>query len=294
MSPESEDSESLICAPGCVHCCGVILLHTISSSLEASTGLVTISSTMADNVILNIYDLAPDQSSSTASSTDETQQQLSGFSRMFVGLLEPLGFGMYHTSIDVRGFRYQFGSVAGISRTNSPLGGGDSAESRRFVPENGQYRESIILGQTWCDQKEINSIIQKLREDKFICTNYHLAHRNCNHFSETFATALILGNELIEGGDDDANNNLHLEKFPPWVNRLAKTTSSGMRKDSELSADIIKEAQKAVGCDQKVGWGMASSTSTKKSLSSSDRAKKKELTAKQKEVLAKLKKKSNK
>lgn len=242
---------------------------------------------MADNVILNIYDLAPDQSSS---STDETQQQLSGFSRMFVGLLEPLGFGMYHTSIDVRGFRYQFGSIAGISRTNSPLGGGDSAESRRFVPENGQYRESIILGQTWCDQKEINSIIQKLREDKFICTNYHVAHRNCNHFTETFATALILGNELIEG--DDANSNLRLEKYPNWVNRLAKTTSSGMRKDSELSADIIKEAQNAVGCDQKVGWSMTSSIT--KSLSASDRSKKKELTAKQKEVLAKLKKKSNK
>ena len=241
---------------------------------------------MADNVILNIYDLVPDQSSNHT-------QQLSGFSRIFVGLLEPLGFGMYHTSIDVRGFRYQFGSVAGISRTNSPLGGGDSAESRRFVPENGQYRESIILGQTWCDQKQINSIIQKLREDKFICTNYHLAHRNCNHFSETFATALILGNELIEGGDD-ANNNLRLEKFPAWVNRLAKTSSSGMRRDSELSADIIKEAQKAVGCDQKVGWGMTSSTSVKKSLSSSDRSRKKELTAKQKEVLAKLKKKPNK
>ena len=127
-----------------VHCVTLPPYHIIISSsilLEASTGLVTISSTMADNVILNIYDLAPDQSSSTASSTDETQQQLSGFSRMFVGLLEPLGFGMYHTSIDVRGFRYQFGSVAGISRTNSPLGGGDSAESRRFVPENGQYRE---------------------------------------------------------------------------------------------------------------------------------------------------------
>ena len=78
------------------------------------------------------------------------------------------------------------------------------------------------------------------------------------------------------------------------MNRLAKTSSSGMRRDSELSADIIKETQKAVGCDQKVGWGMTSYTSVKKSLSSSDRSRKKELTAKQKEVLAKLKKKPNK
>ena len=244
---------------------------------------------MVDNVVLNIYDLVSDQQTD-----DQTQQQqLSGFSRFFVGLLEPLGFGMYHTSIDVRGFRYQFGSLAGISRTNSPLGGGDSAESRRFVPASGTYRESIIIGQTWADQKEINSIIQKLRDGKFSGNNYHLAHRNCNHFSETFATALIFGNELIEKGDDA---NVRLEKFPAWVNRLAKTTSGKMStRDSEMACDVLKEARLAVGCDKKVGWGIASSSVTK-SLSSSmnDRSKKKELTAKQKEVLAKLKNKSNK
>ncbi len=243
-------------------------------------------------MILNIYDLVPEQQTAQSSSTDQ-QPQLSGFSRMFVGLLEPLGFGMYHTSIDVGGFRYQFGSTFGISRTNSPVGGGDSAESRRYVPGNGQYRESIILGQTFCDQKEVNSIIQNLREGKFGGDNYHLAHRNCNHFSETFATALILGNELVEGGD----TNVRLEKFPKWVNRLAKTTSSGMNRDSEMACDVLAEARMALECDKKVGWGINSSgitSSIKKSLSSSDRSKKKELTAKQKEVLAKLRGKSTK
>ena len=242
-------------------------------------------------MILNIYDLVPDQQAEqSSSSTDEPQQQqqLSGFSRMFVGLLEPLGFGMYHTSIDIGGFRYQFGSTVGISRTNSPLGGGDSAEAWRYVPGNGQYRESIILGQTFCDKKEVNSIIQNLREGKFGGNNYHLLHRNCNHFSETFATALISGNELVEGGD----TNVRLEKFPKWVNRLAKTTSSGMSRDSEMACDVIAEARMAFECDRKVGWEIASTI--KKSLSSSGRSKKKELTAKQKEALAKLKSKSMK
>mmetsp|Transcript_19007 Transcript_19007/g.29710 ORF Transcript_19007/g.29710 Transcript_19007/m.29710 type:complete len:239 (+) Transcript_19007:132-848(+) len=238
---------------------------------------------MADNVVLNIYDLVPDQQNQS-----NEQQQRSGFSRMFIGLLEPLGLGMYHTSVDIGGFRYQFGSTLGISRTNSPVGGGDSAESRRYVPGNGQYRESIILGQTFCNQKEINSIIQKLRDSKFSGDNYHLAHRNCNHFSETFATALILGNELVEGGD----TNMRLEKFPKWVNRLAKTTSSGMSRDSEMVCDVIAEAHNALDCDKKVGWGITSAV--KKSLSSVDRSKKKELSAKQKEVLAKLKRKSTK
>lgn len=240
---------------------------------------------MADNVILNIYDLVPDQQNQ---SSTEPQQQRSGFSRMFAGLLEPLGLGMYHTSVDVGGFRYQFGSTLGISRTNSPAGGGDSAESRRYVPGNGQYRESIILGQTFCNQKEVNSIIQKLRESKFSGDNYHLAHRNCNHFSETFATALILADELLEGGD----TNVRLEKFPKWVNRLAKTTSSGMGRDSELACDVIAEARHALDCDKKVGWGITSAVM--KAPSSVDRSKKKELTAKQREVLAKLKGKSTK
>mmetsp|Transcript_22156 Transcript_22156/g.44500 ORF Transcript_22156/g.44500 Transcript_22156/m.44500 type:complete len:242 (+) Transcript_22156:108-833(+) len=241
---------------------------------------------MADNVILNIYDLVSDQQNQ--SSTDEPRQQLSGFSRMFVGLLEPLGLGMYHTSVDVGGFRYQFGSTLGITRTSSPIGGGDSAESRRYVPGNGQYRESIILGQTFCNQKEVNSIIQHLRESNFGGDNYHLAHRNCNHFSETFATALILGNELVEGGD----TNVRLEKFPKWVNRLAKTTSSGMSRDSEMACNVIAEARMALECDKKVGWGITSAV--KKSLTSVDRSKKKELTAKQKEALAKLKSRSTK
>mmetsp|Transcript_706 Transcript_706/g.1169 ORF Transcript_706/g.1169 Transcript_706/m.1169 type:complete len:230 (+) Transcript_706:121-810(+) len=229
---------------------------------------------MADNVILNIYDLVPDQQ-------DAPQQQRSGFSRMFAGLLEPLGFGMYHTSVDVGGFRYQFGATLGISRTSSPIGGGDSAESRRYVPGNGHYRESIILGQTFFNQKEVNALIQKLRDSKFGGDNYHLAHRNCNHFSETFATALILGNELL----DDGTDNVRLEKWPKWVNRLAKTTSSGMSRDSEMACDVVAEARLALECDKKVGWGITSSV---------DRSKKKELTAKQKEVLAKLKSKSTK
>lgn len=231
-----------------------------------------------DNVTLNIYDLAP------AQSMDETQQ-MSGFSRMVVGLLEPLGYGMYHTSIDVRGFRYQFGSTIGISRTNTPLCGDDTAESRRYVPESGQYRESIILGQTWCDQNQINSIIQKLR-DTFSGDSYHIAHRNCNHFSETFATALILGNELVEGEDTA----VRLDKFPGWVNRLARTTSSGLRRDGlTMACDVMVEARMALECEKKVGWEL---TSHMKSLSTSVGSKKKELTAKQKEILAKLKNKS--
>mmetsp|Transcript_16302 Transcript_16302/g.34466 ORF Transcript_16302/g.34466 Transcript_16302/m.34466 type:complete len:257 (-) Transcript_16302:151-921(-) len=252
-----------------------------------------------DNVTLNIYDLMPEtrsqQQSSQSSSSSSSQQQRSSLSGFFSGLLSPLGFGAYHTSIDVRGFRYQFGANVGITRTSATLGGvGDS----RYVPPNGAYRESIIIGQTWCEQSEINAIIQRMREDKFSGDNYHLANRNCNHFTETFAIALILGNDLLEEEEGNNSNNKMkqhpLDKYPSWVNRLARTgTSLGI--DDGKVCNVAAEARIAAGLKGKVGWGLSSSSTNKKSESpkkknSNSRSQKKELTEKQKAVLAKLKK----
>jgi len=106
--------------------------------------------------------------------------------------------GLQHFHFPALHTRYQFGANIGITRTSSPPGGGETAESLRLLPPNGAYRESIILGQTWCTQAEINATIQRMKEEKFPGDNYHLANRNCNHFSETFAMALILGSDMLE------------------------------------------------------------------------------------------------
>ncbi len=189
--------------------------------------------------------------------------------------------GAYHTSIDVRGFRYQFGANVGITRTASPQGGGETADSIRFVPPNGAYRESIVLGQTWNEQGEINAIVQRMRDNGFRGDTYHLVRRNCNHFSETFATALILGNELLEGNSVRA-----LEKFPAWVNRLARIGSSLGTEDENPACDVMAEARVAAGVKGKVSWNFASSSSKSNNVA---RSQKKELTDKQKMALAKLK-----
>ena len=243
-----------------------------------------------DNVILNIYDLLPEsQAQQQAPSSSQSQPQRSAFSNLFSGLLAPLGFGAYHTSIDVRGFRYQFGAGLGITRTSSPDGGGETAESLRCIPPNAAYRESIILGQTWLERGDINAIIQRMRDDKFKGDCYHLANRNCNHFSETFAMALILGDDLLE----DSQVTPKLDKYPAWVNRLAKTgTSMGI--DDGNACDVVAEARVAAGVKGKVGWDLNSSSKNKSKSANSDakRSQKKELTEKQKAALAKLKKSS--
>ena len=244
-----------------------------------------------DNVILNIYDLLPPdrqrqpQPQHASSSSSQPQPTPTSVSNLFGGFLAPLGLGAYHTSIDVRGFRYQFGAQIGITRTSTPQGGGDSADSLRFVPPNGMYRESIILGQTWCDQKEINATIQRMRDDKFNGENYHVAQRNCNHFTETFATALILGNDLLE------KKQRTLDKFPAWVNRLARVGTSITGMEEGISCNVMEEARVAAGLHGKVGWNLTPNDTgpTTASANQGTKSQKKELTEKQKAVLAKLK-----
>lgn len=151
------------------------------------------------------------------------------------------------------------------------------------MPANVAFRESIIVGQTWFEQKEINQMISRMREGKWKGENYHLANRNCNHFSETFALALVKGEELVEG-----NAGLTLESYPKWVNRLAKTgTSLGI--DDGKVCDVNNEARQALGED-KVGWNFKP-TQRDQQVSPTDgkRSQKKELTDKQKAALAKLK-----
>lgn len=250
-----------------------------------------------DNVILNIYDLLPETPTADGSSSTSQPHPPPAISSLVSSWLSPLGMGAYHTSIDVRGFRYQFGATVGITRTASPQGGGETANSIRFVPPNGSYKESITLGQTaWSEQGGINAIIQRMRDDKFRGNNYHLIQRNCNHFSETFALAIIMPNELLDGGNDT----LKLDKFPPWVNRLARVGSSLSltNDDNNMTAaacDVIAEARIAAGVKGKVGWDLTTTISSSlisKNSSRTDKSRlqKKVLTEKQKAVLAKLKK----
>ena len=102
--------------------------------------------------------------------------------------------------------------------------------------------------------------------------------------------ALIFGDDLLE----KEKNDFKLEKYPAWVNRLAKTgTSLGI--DDGCVCDVLSEARIAAGLKEKVGWGLSSGTSSKPSIvkksSGASNNQKKELTDKQKAVLAKLKSK---
>jgi hypothetical protein len=105
-----------------------------------------------------------------------------------------------------------------------------------------------------------------------------LLNRNCNHFTETFATAVILGEQL-------ANEKPPLlEKYPAWVNRLAKSGTTFI--DHGDVCNVLEEARMAAGVEGKVGWDLPSCGC----VTTVPPTQKKELTPAQKAALAKLKK----
>lgn len=238
-----------------------------------------------DDVILNVYELLPEQQ----------QQQQGGAAGFFARMLPSMGLGAYHTSLEVKGYCYAFAAGSGIHKITS------SQRDRLGVPPNAAYKESIYLGVCRLNRGQINEVVNKLGKLYFTPTAYHLVHRNCNHFTETFATALILADRLAE--EDNPPSLLLLDKYPKWVNRLAKSgaalgipenpSSTKSEMTEVTTCNVVEEARKAVGANEKVGWGLSSSKKKDNAKGASSK-KKKELTEKQKAALAKLKRSSGK
>uniref|UniRef100_A0A0R3RQN6 DUF862 domain-containing protein n=1 Tax=Elaeophora elaphi TaxID=1147741 RepID=A0A0R3RQN6_9BILA len=114
-----------------------------------------------------------------------------------------LGFGVYHTGIEVYGVEYTYGghpfSFSGIFE-NSPK---DAEE----LGENFKFKESILIGETDFSATDIRHLIQMLGSE-YRGDRYHLISKNCNHFTAALAKTLT-GKEI-----------------PSWVNRLAAVSGS--------------------------------------------------------------------
>jgi hypothetical protein len=240
---------------------------------------------MDDRVVLNLYELAM---------TVDQQQQQSSVVSFFSKILPQAGLGAYHTSLDVNGYCYSYG-VGGISKTST-------INKHKYLPANATFLESITLGSLNLgnDLSIINKCINNLRRTSFTETGYHVLHRNCNHFTETFATALIIANDLI------CEKPPELKSYPKWINRLARTSSNFTNrgpKDSDVNGmapalvcNVRSEAILATGLDDQIGWDLKSPSTAKTSATKnwihskkdSKSRNKKELTEAQKTMLAKL------
>ena len=229
------------------------------------------------DVILNVYSLTP----AAAAASDETSRTGNFLTR----LLPAMGMGAYHTEIVLDGYHYTFAAQAGIVKTSA-------ANRGRPQYDGASFQQAIPLGSCGrLSRGEINTVLQRLGDQFFTPTAYHLVHRNCNHFTETLATALILYDDLIEHMDKAKR----LATYPDWVNRLASTGGRLVSHDHDIvPCNVWQEAVKAVGADEKFDWNMQRSSSSNKKESKTKKAasnQKKELSDKQKAILEKIRKK---
>ena len=112
-------------------------------------------------VKLNIYDLSPKND-----------------------YLHKIGFGLYHTSVEIQGLEYSFGGEGeGIVVSSTP----------KDVPiENAIFRESIEIGIFKGNYNDIQTVIEDLRtDDKFSPKSYDIMYKNCNHFTNALCWELL-------------------------------------------------------------------------------------------------------
>lgn len=214
----------------------------------------TFVSASSSEIILHVYTLSPPPPTPSSSLFDK-------FGSFFHSkIMTPTGFGTYHTSIDVNGFNYTFAAAAGIIKTKAT--DPTSPSSISSCPDGCTFTTSIILGPS-PSASTVQKLLQNLLKT-FTPISYHLLNRNCNHFTETFSTSLI------------PSSAFPLPSYPRYINRAAKTGTIFINHGDVC--DIEVEGYNAAGRE-----GLSKEEKVKK-------GKKKELTEKQKEALAKLKK----
>lgn len=206
-------------------------------------------------VILHIYELTiPHSLTATDQHGNGTPATTTATASFLSNILKPLGFGTYHTSLEINGYCYTFSAVAGIQKSKSTT---STQSQQQHVPPNTRYKQSITLGnlsEQLIHQHKINTCITKLRNSYFTNSSYHLACRNCNHFTETLAMALFLVDgqlDMFHGLSSLSSSGCcRIATYPQWVNRLAKTSTSFAKlkeEDGFNVCDVVKEARDVSG-----------------------------------------------
>jgi hypothetical protein len=173
-----------------------------------------------------------------------------------------MGLGAFHTGVTVGQREYTFspaGIVAGVPRDPSQaLGSGD-----------GQYvafRESIVLGEI-SDMSVCNGAVASLRRS-FPPESYDVVRHNCNHFTDALSHALF-GKHI-----------------PKWVNRAPRIGHALLSKAPKSGGDAGPS-----GASGRKVLSKREEEAMRKKLHE-QRNERPQVSAKQKQALAKLRKQS--
>eukprot|EP01124_Arcella_intermedia_P016648 TRINITY_DN2324_c0_g1_i3.p1 TRINITY_DN2324_c0_g1~~TRINITY_DN2324_c0_g1_i3.p1 ORF type:complete len:496 (+),score=126.78 TRINITY_DN2324_c0_g1_i3:21-1508(+) len=130
------------------------------------------------HLYLNVYDLIIDDVPMTK----------------FNNVTMPLGFGAFHTAVQIDHLEFAFGILEGIHAIPAK------------TAEGVVFRRCIDMGASGLCKKDFARILDHLAMEKFQKSSYNIYDRNCNHFSQDLCMALVN------------------KKIPHWINKLSKFT----------------------------------------------------------------------
>lgn len=222
-------------------------------------------------------------------------------------MLHSLGVGFFHTGVEINGYEFSF-CGNGVVRT------------RPRLPDFGNFREQIVIGIYNGGMQGVYASISTLRNDTFQPGAYHPTNLNCNHFSDAFCMALVgqhipnwinraarIGSTMgvVAPTNSESRGAGAVEAFAaPGKVKSPGTAAAVVKKDKDPPAPTAETISITSSIFSWFGWGqrdtaVIQNSETTPSIpvrgqSSSQANKKptekKELTEKQKMLLAKMKK----
>ena len=235
------------------------------------------------DIILNVYDLP-----------GQTQRN---------NALYPMGLGFYHSGVEYNRYEYSFSSE-GICRT------------RPVLPEFGSLRESVNIGTYSGSDADFAAIIYELGAGRFAPGTYDVVRCNCNHFSEALCLALLgqgiprwvnraadAGSSVIGSSSSKPGGATSTKSSLPAPGVVKEPSLNMSASTSESSAASVPPPPPTGGIFSWLFGGSGSrkdervptesstlgTSAPSQSVARTGSNKKKELTPKQKELLAKLK-----
>lgn len=114
--------------------------------------------------------------------------------------LRKLGIGIFHVGVVIFGMEWSFGES---------IQGGNSTGLFFHTPGlAGVGFKTVEIGQTTLSPVQVDTILHRLENEWKSC-DYHILHRNCNHFAQHFCDLLSTITPL---------------RVPSWCNRAARIT----------------------------------------------------------------------
>ena len=120
---------------------------------------------------------------------------------------ESVGFGFYHSGVEILGVEWSFGGHPELPPTQPGI---FPVRPKTALPAH-QFHTQIRLGEiVGLTQQKVATVLKKMEKDWY-AVSYHLMSHNCNSFGEAFVAAL----------NKEFNVKPAME-VPSWVNRAAR------------------------------------------------------------------------